>query len=61
MTKETKEELKKKIADMEADARANDPELYETMQLIKKLTDEERDEFRKHLEAEVKRREAARA
>lgn len=57
----TKEELKKQIADMEADARANDPKLYETMQLIKKLTDKERDEFRKHLEAEVKRRKEARA
>ena len=57
----TKEEIKKELEAMEEDARANDPKLYETMQLIKKLTDEERAEFRKHLEAEIKRREAARA
>lgn len=56
-----KEALKKRLAEMEEDARANDPELYKSMQLIKKLTDEERDELRKHLEAEVKRREAARS
>ena len=56
-----KEALKKRLAELEEEAWANDPRLYESMQLIKKLTDEERAEFRKHLEAEIKRREAARA
>lgn len=57
----TQEETKKRLEEMEEDARVNDPKLYETMQLIKKLTDEERAEFTKHLEVEIKRREAARA
>lgn len=56
-----KEALKKRLAEIEEEARAHDPKLYETMQLIKKLTDEERAEFARHLEAEIKRREAARA
>ena len=57
----TKEEAKKRLEEMEADARANDPELYETMQLVKKLTPEERGKIADYLKEELKRREAARA
>ena len=55
----TREEAKKRLEEMEEEARRNDPHLYHTMQLIKQLSDEERAEFTKRLEAEIKRREAA--
>lgn len=55
----TQEETKKRLEEMEEDARANDPELYKAMQLVKKLTPEERKELAGHLEREIERREAA--
>ena len=57
----TQEETKKRLEEMEEDARANDPKLYKAMQLVKKLTPEERRELTRHLEREIERREAARA
>lgn len=54
-----KEALKKRLAELEEEARENDPALYESMQLVKKLTAEERRKLVEHLEAEIKRREAA--
>lgn len=54
-----KEALKKRLAELEEEARENDPKLYEAMQLAKKLTAEERRKLVEHLETEIKRREAA--
>lgn len=54
-----KEALKKRLAELEEEARETDPALYESMQLVKKLTAEERRKLVEHLEAEIKRREAA--
>lgn len=56
-----KEALKKRLAELEDEARATDPELYDTMQRIKELTPEERNRLADYLEAELKRRRAARA